>query len=78
MTGSIIIIIPLLENGYRKKYIKYGGSSLLSHGLKIYKSILHGRIRKYVEPIFEEKQHGFRQRRSNVDVIYATRMLQVP
>ena len=69
------IIIPFFKKGDKKKCPNYRGITLLSHGLKLYESVLAEKIRKKIEPYLEEEQHGFRPNRSTIDLIFAIRML---
>lgn len=69
------VIIPLFKKGNRRKCGNYRGITLLSHTMKLLEKIIEMRIRKIVEPLLEEEQHGFRKGRSTVDLIFAVRML---
>ena len=54
---------------------KYRGTTLVSHTMKLLKSILDGRIRKRIEQELGEEQHGFRKGRGTTDGMFALRQI---
>ena len=55
---------------------KYRDITLVSHTMKLLKSILDGRIRKRIDQELGEEQHGFRKGRGTTDVMFVLRQLE--
>lgn len=66
------IIFPLHKKGSKNEVTNYRGITFLNSSLKIFTSILHHRLSKWVEDnnILSQFQAGFRKQHSTVDQIF--------
>lgn len=66
------IIFPLHKKGDKNEVANYRGITFLNSSLKIFTSILHDRLLKWVEEnnILSQFQAGFRKRYSTIDQIF--------
>ena len=69
------IVCPIFKKDDKTMCGIYRGITLLSHAAKLYLWVLEGRLHQCMEDVLGEWQHGFRPRRSMLDLIFTMKMI---
>ena len=69
------VINPIYKKGEKTACENHRGITLLSHCGKIYSSVVEKRLRTQVEACLGDWQHGFRERRGTLDLIFLMKTL---
>ena len=69
------IIVPVPKKGDLTKYDNYRGISLMSIVGKVYNRILLNRLQRFIDPLLDHTQNGFRRGRATTGHILALRRI---
>ena len=69
------MICPIFKNGDKTICGNYRGITLLSQAAKLNSRMLQRRLRRCVEDVLGEWQHGFSQGRNTLDLIVTIKMM---
>ena len=69
------VICPLFKKGDKTPCKNYRGKTLLSHAGKLYDRIIERTLRRHVEVVILECQHGFRPNRGTIDLVFTIKMI---